>query len=89
MSRTYLDSCREGNAPLLARYDRFFAGKRLDLLDVTAAVVERATELRARHGFRTPDAIHLATAMEDPVDSLLTGDAAFSRCAGLRVEVVS
>jgi hypothetical protein len=29
-------------------------------------VIDRGTDLRARHGFKTPDAIHLATAREIP-----------------------
>jgi predicted nucleic acid-binding protein len=33
------------------------------VLDVSAKVIDRATELRARHGFKSPDAIHLATAL--------------------------
>ena len=40
------------------RFDGFFARTGLELIEVTSDVIERATELRARHGFRTPDAIH-------------------------------
>jgi len=51
-------------------------------------VIERATELRAQHGFKTPDAIHLATAMIQAADVFLTGDAALKRCPGLQVVVL-
>jgi predicted nucleic acid-binding protein len=57
---------RAGDTTLLARYEATFATARV--VDVTAAVIERATELRARYGFRTPDAIHLATALDACVD---------------------
>jgi predicted nucleic acid-binding protein len=51
-------------------------------------VLERATDLRARYGFKTPDAIHLATAIEEHVDLFLTGDTALARCREVQVEVI-
>jgi predicted nucleic acid-binding protein len=53
---------RDGNTELLARFEGFFAREGLELAEITAEVVETATALRATHGFRPPDAIHLATA---------------------------
>lgn len=53
---------REGRAELLADYDAFFASLDGTLLDLNAAVFEKATDLRARLNLRTPDALHLATA---------------------------
>jgi predicted nucleic acid-binding protein len=61
----------------------------LHVSELDAATIERATNLRARYGFRTPDAIHLATGLEQKVDSFLTSDAALVRCDELRVEVLS
>ncbi|HEY6459161.1 MAG TPA: PIN domain-containing protein [Polyangiaceae bacterium] len=48
---------RDGNAALLATYDGFFTRTRLELVDVSAPAIDRATELRARYGFKTRDAI--------------------------------
>ena len=79
---------RDGDAGLLAAYDAFFGADRLMLGEVSGVVIERATELRARYGFKTPDAIHLATAIEGRADVLLTGDAALRRCAEVAVEVL-
>jgi predicted nucleic acid-binding protein len=56
---------------------------------VTGAVIERATELRARYGFRAPDAIHLATAIEEHVDVVITGDVSLARCTEVRVDVLA
>ena len=75
-------------AELLGRYDAFFARKGLLLAEVSAGVLERATELRARHGFKTPDAIHLATALVQAVDVFVTGDTALQRCPGLRFALI-
>jgi predicted nucleic acid-binding protein len=63
---------RDGNRALLERYDRLFGADRVAVFDVSAQVIDRATHLRARHGFKTPDAIHLATALESALDGRLS-----------------
>ncbi|HKQ71933.1 MAG TPA: type II toxin-antitoxin system VapC family toxin [Polyangiaceae bacterium] len=77
---------RDRDAALLARFDATFANTRI--VDVTEAIIERATGLRARYGFRSPDAIHLATAIETGVDVFLTGDASLARCTEVHVDVL-
>ena len=79
---------RAGAMDVLARFDAFFSRRRLLLAEVSAGVLERATELRAQHGFKTPDAIHLATALVQAADVFLTGDAGLRRCPGLQVVVL-
>jgi predicted nucleic acid-binding protein len=79
---------RERNQRLLAHYDFIFGPLGLHLIPITADVIEQATELRALHSFRTPDSIHLATALLAQADVFLTGDKGLSRCPGLNVEVI-
>ncbi len=79
---------RAGDAATLAQFDVFFAGVELVLIEVTAAVVERATELRAKYNLNTPDALHYATAMEAGVAVFLTGDRGFARCSEMPVEIL-
>jgi len=78
---------RDRDAALLARYDAAFARTRV--IDVTGPIIERATELRARYGFRSPDAIHLATAIDEGADVFITGDAALARCTEIAVDVLT
>ncbi len=80
---------RAANAVLLATYDAFFTRARLEVVDVSATAIDRATELRARHGFKTPDAFHLACAIVAGADLFVTGDANLARCTELPVEIVS
>lgn len=80
---------RDGNTELLARFEGFFAREGLELAEITAEVVEAATALRAAHGFRPPDAIHLTTAILAKADVFLTGDRNLARCPGLKVEVLA
>jgi predicted nucleic acid-binding protein len=51
-------------------------------------VIERATDLRASYGFKTPDALHLASAIEEKADVFITGDSKLAKCKEIRVEVV-
>lgn len=80
---------RDGNTALLAEYDAVFGAADFVLLDVSATVLDRVTELRASHSFKTPDAIQLASAIDAGADAFLTGDAGLAKCPGLNVEVVS
>jgi predicted nucleic acid-binding protein len=79
---------RGNDQPTLRLFDDFFRSGDLEVVPIAGAVVDRATDLRAHHGFKTPDAIHLATAIEAHADVFLTGDARLARCSDLRVEVV-
>lgn len=79
---------RDGDVAVLTAYDEFFGGERLDVIDINAAVIEKATELRVRYGFKTPDALHLATAIVQNTDAVLTGDADWKRCTEITVEVI-
>lgn len=72
---------------LLRQYEVFFSGQEMDIRDIDAAVVEKATELRANFGLKTPDAIHAATALLAGAESFWTTDADFARCTELSVEL--
>lgn len=61
--------CRVGplkrqDAAVAAAFDQLFAQPSLRIVPLTAGVFDRATQLRADHGFKTPDALHLAAAIE-------------------------
>src|SRR5262245_5160325 len=49
------------------------------LLPVTARIAESAAELRARYNLRTPDALHVATAIATGCDAFLTNDGGIKR----------
>jgi uncharacterized protein len=79
---------RAGDPVTLAKFDRFFGTVEVRLLDVTPAVIEKATDLRARLNVKTPDAIHLASAILAGATAFLTGDLGLKRCTEITVEVI-
>jgi predicted nucleic acid-binding protein len=79
---------RLGDAALLALYDAFFASAEVALLEVTEPVLEKATEIRAYLNLKTPDAIHLASAILAGASAFLTGDRNLARCTEIPVEIL-
>jgi predicted nucleic acid-binding protein len=79
---------RAADFATLAQFDVFFDGIELILAELSASVIERATDFRARYNLRTPDAIHYATAVDFGATVFLTGDRTLSRCSEVPVEVL-
>lgn len=83
---------RDGDAALLQRYANFFGA--VHLIELSAEVIDLATELRANHGLKTPDALQVACALQwqgDGQDDVLfvTADKGFSRVPNLEVRRIT
>jgi predicted nucleic acid-binding protein len=78
---------REGNMQLRSAYEEFFSGPFSDYIPLTSEVFEKATEVRAEYGLKTPDAVHLAAALVSGCDIFLTNDLRLNRVdVGISVE---
>jgi len=64
---------RDDNLVLRDHYERAFT--QFHVLELSTDTHRRAAELRARHGIRTLDALHLAAAQLSGCDALWTNDA--------------
>jgi len=62
---------------LLLRYQNWW--RHFHWLGINDATFARATELRALHGLKTPDALHLATALQHGCTALISNDRRFER----------
>jgi predicted nucleic acid-binding protein len=79
---------REGNRALLAQYDNFFT--QVQIVELTAAVVTHATDIRATTQLKTPDALQAACALSLGASCIfVTGDEGFARVPGLKLRQVS
>ncbi len=79
---------RDRNAGVLKDFDDFFEGALEVMVPLSREVVDLATEIRARYGFKTPDSLHLAAAVWSRCEVFLTNDHRLDRFNGLAVEVI-
>jgi predicted nucleic acid-binding protein len=78
-----------GDLRKLAVFDSFFARADVRLIPLSSEVYDRATYIRANHGIKTTDALHLAAAIEGGCDRFLTNDLRLGRFLDLTVEVLT
>jgi predicted nucleic acid-binding protein len=80
---------REGDAGLLACYDRFFDAAGLTIVESSPKVIDLATQIRANFMLQTSDAIQAASCLVLGRDTqFVTADAAFAKVAGLRLRFI-
>jgi predicted nucleic acid-binding protein len=80
---------KAGDSLLLAKFVTFFASPDVQVLPVSGAVCDRAARIRAQHGFKPLDALHLATAAEHGCTHFLTNDIRLSKFLEILIEVLS
>ena len=78
---------RDGNTDLLRDFDDFFA-EVAEVTSLSREVIDRATSIRAQYGFKTPDAIHLASAIASGCDVFLTNDHRLDRFPDITIEII-
>ena len=77
---------RTGNSALAERYEAILTRARgLTMRPLGRNLLKAAALLRARTGMKTPDAIHLSTALAAECTALVTNDRDFRQVSGLRV----
>lgn len=79
---------RSGDRKLLALYDALFSSPEIQLCPLDRSILNKATEIRAMTRLRTPDALHLASAVIHRATHFYTGDLHFKGIALLPVEII-
>ncbi len=78
---------RKGETALCQRYREVFESfPNLSVLTLDTRIAEIASDLRASHTVRTPDAIHLATALHAGANAFISED---DRLKGKGIEVLT
>lgn len=77
---------RHDDEPLAQRYnDILLSSPHIATISVTPLTAQVAAELRAERNLKTPDAIHLATAITHKADAFLTNDRDFGDTSSVRI----
>lgn len=79
---------RVGNAGLIQDFEDFFVNSLTELIEFHRPIFDSAAKIRATFKFKTPDALHLAAAVESGCDVFLTNDHQLTKFTGITVEVV-
>lgn len=78
-----------GDATALADYDDFFSTPGYVKFAIDTSAFDLATELRARHDLKTPDALHLATAIASGCDEFWSNDDRLARVTGVGIRMLT
>jgi predicted nucleic acid-binding protein len=77
---------RAGNTPLAERYELLLTRSRgIRMTELSRDQLRAAAQLRAATGVKTPDALHLVSALTTGCKTFLTNDRRLPRIPGLRV----
>lgn len=60
----------------------------IQMVSITPAIADKGAQLRAKYNLRTPDALHVATAIESGCEAFLTNDLGIKRVTELRILIL-
>jgi len=80
---------RGGKSQLVRKYrDYLTNSENISLFPLGMDIADHVVEMRAKHHFKTPDAIQLGTAVACGADYIITNDKAWQRFEGIKVILV-
>ncbi len=79
-----------GQASLVREYKELIATfPHLFLINLDEAIIEKSAELRAHYGIKTPDAIHIATAIVSGANFFVTNDRRLKKVKEMKIKLLS
>ncbi len=79
---------RNNDQPQIADFEDYFRNRIHLLIPLTREVFDRAVRIRATSKIKTPDALHLAAAVEAHCDVFVTNEPQLKQFTGISVEVI-
>ena len=81
---------RRGKAQLVRKYrDYLTNSENISLFPLDLNIADHAVDIRAKHQFKTPDAIQLGTAVACGADYIITNDKEWRKFEEIRILLVS
>ena len=82
---------QDSNTEAIRLFADFFKSADIRLIVVSDMIADAAAGIRSRYRLKTPDALHLATALIAGCELFVTTDRHFDRCrdAGVAIHIVS
>ena len=89
LTETLIKPLQNEDQDLVEQYRSLFYGTEgITTVSITPQVGDRAAHLRAAYGLKTPDALHIATAMGAGCDAFLTNDLGLKRVTELSILIL-
>ena len=86
---TLMKPLQSNDTLLVNRYrTMFYHTKGIRVISVSPSVGNLAADLRARYNLRTPDALHVACAIDTSCDAFLTNDTGIRRVSEIRILIL-
>lgn len=74
LTETLTKPIKHGDTNVAHAYRQFFKTPPIQLISITLTIADLAATLRANYGLKTPDALHVAVAVDSNCDVFLTND---------------
>lgn len=87
LTETLMKPLQANDKALIDAYNDLLT-QNVQLVPITAPIARSAAELRARYKLHTPDALHIATAIDAGCDAFLTNDLGLKRVKELTILVL-
>lgn len=85
---TLVQPLRKSDEDLVALYESILTNSSIVLYPITQEILRFSADLRAVQNFKTPDAIHIATAILTDCGYFVTNDTEFKRVSDISVVIV-
>lgn len=86
---TLIKPLQANDTSLVSRYrTMFYRTKGIRVMSVSPSAGDLAADLRARYNLRTPDALHVACAIDTDCDAFLTNDTGIRRVSEIRILIL-
>lgn len=80
---------RNSNSILINAYEQLLISSEMRLIPINQLILRQAANIRATTNLKTPDAIHVATALSVSFNQFITNDKGFRNVSGLPVVILS